>query len=148
MEKLLTFDKPKKVLSTEKHNKKFQSDSGMAGTYVPNMSKEDMNKWKAKHIKGEDERIEIRKTFNNGVQVLIIVYKKEYQPPKPSFPEYDGGGKDFYWEQANIFYHADCQRYDKRHHNVRISMNGKLDLTWDDFWNIQEAVKEAFEILL
>jgi len=27
-------------------------------------------------------------------------------------------------------------------------MNGKLDLTWDDFWDMQEAVKEALEIML
>ena len=50
MEKLLCFDKPKKVRSTEEHNKTYMSDSGIAGTYVPNMSEEDKNKWKAKHI--------------------------------------------------------------------------------------------------
>ena len=60
---LLSFDKPKKVRSAEEHNKMFSSDSGIAGTYVPNMSKEDQLKWKAKHIKGDDERIEIRKEF-------------------------------------------------------------------------------------
>jgi hypothetical protein len=147
MEKLLTFDKPKKVLTTEKHNKKFQSDSGIAGTYVPNMSKEDMNKWKAKHIKGEDERIEIRKTIECA-QLLIVVYKNAYQPSYPEFPEYDGGGKDAYWEQANEIYRHDRNCWEKRHQNVRISMNGKLDLTWDNFWDLQEVVKEAFEILL
>jgi len=147
MEKLLTFDKPKKVLSTEKHNKRFQSDSGVAGTYVPNMSEEDKNKWKAKHITGTDERIEIRKTIGCS-QLLIIVYKKAYQPSYPEFPEYDGGGKDAYWEDANNIYRVQRTAWEKRHQDVRISMNGKLDLTWDDFWDIQEAVKEAFEILL
>lgn len=126
MEKLLCFDKPKKVRSTEEHNKTYMSDSGIAGTYVPNMSEEDKNKWKAKHIKGDDERIEIRKTMN-GVQILIVVYKKE-RPVK--------------WNANNH------DEWYKRHQNVQMSMNGKLDMTWDEFWDINEAVKEAFEILL
>ena len=126
MEKLLCFDKPKKVRSTEEHNEIYMSDSGIAGTYVPNMSEEDKNKWKAKHIKGDDERIEIRKTMN-GVQLLIVVYKKE-RPVK--------------WNANNR------DEWHKRHQNVQMSMNGKLDMTWDDFWDINEVVKEAFEILL
>lgn len=144
---LLNFDKSQKIRSTKEHNEKYSSDSGIAGTYVPNMSEVDMNKWKAKYIKGDDERIEIRKTIN-GVQLLIVVYKNKYQPPKPTFPEYDGGSKDFYWKQANIFYNQECKEYAKRHQDIRISMNGKLDLTYDDFWDINEVVKEAFEILL
>jgi hypothetical protein len=141
------FRKTKKLRSGEEHNAQYTSDSGISGTYVPNMSDVDMNKWKAKHITGDDERIEIRKTFN-GVQLLIIVYKKLYQPPKPSFPEYDGGSKDFYWEQANIFNSQDCKRYAKRHNGIKISMNGKLDLTFNNFGDIQEVVREAIEILL
>lgn len=126
MKNVLDFEKPKKVRSTEEHNEKFQSDSGVAGTYVPNMSKEDMNKWKAKHIKGEDERVEIRKTIE-GVQLVIIVYKKA-RPAKWDYKKQD--------------------EWNKRHQDIRMSMNGKLDLTWDNFWDMQEAVKEALEIML
>lgn len=126
MKNVLDFEKPKKVRSTEEHNEKFQSDSGVAGTYVPNMSKEDMNKWKAKHIKGEDERVEIRKTIE-GVQLVIIVYKKA-RPVKWDYKKQD--------------------EWNKRHQDIRMSMNGKLDLTWDNFWDMQEAVKEALEIML
>lgn len=146
MEKLLWFVKPEKKHSTVEHNERFSSDSGVLGTYVPNMNDEDLYKWKAKHLTGDHERIEIRKTFG-GVQLLVIVYKKPYQPEKPQFPEYDGGGKDFYWEQANILYHADCERYEKRHQNVRISMNGKLDMTWTDWQDLHDAVDEALDIL-
>jgi hypothetical protein len=71
---ILDFDKPKKVRSTKEHNEMHQSDSGVAGTYVPNMSEEDNNKWKGKHVKGADERIEIRKNLDS--QLLVIVYKK------------------------------------------------------------------------
>jgi hypothetical protein len=126
MKNVLSFDKPKKIRSTEKHNEMFQSDSGIAGTYVPNMSKEDMDKWKAKHITGEDERVEIRKTIE-GVQLVIIVYKKA-RPAKWDYKKQD--------------------EWNKRHQDVRISMNGKLDLKWDDFWDMQDAVKEALEIML
>jgi len=126
MESLLSFEKPKKVKSTENHNETYQSDSGVAGTYVPNMSKADTLKWKAKHIQGADERIEIRKTLE-GVQLLVVVYKKE-NPVEYS--------------------HGDVKAWHKRHQNVRMSMNGKLDMTWENWWDLQEAVKEAFEILL
>jgi len=52
---ILTFEKPKKVRKTEEHNIKFMSDSGVNGTYVPNMSEDDMKRWKAKHIEGDNE---------------------------------------------------------------------------------------------
>lgn len=126
MKNVLDFEKPKKVRTTEEHNEMFSSDSGVAGTYVPNMSKEDMNKWKAKHITGEEERVEIRKTIE-GVQLVIIVYKKA-RPAKWDYKKQD--------------------EWNKRHQDIRMSMNGKLDLTWDNFWDMQEAVKEALEIML
>jgi hypothetical protein len=93
---ILSFDKPKKVRSADEHNAMHSSDSGVDGTYVPNMSAADMKKWKAKRIGGDDPRIEIRKTIsgkdpslakrnanrgyygssgNVSAQVLIIVRK-------------------------------------------------------------------------
>jgi putative sporulation protein YyaC len=74
---VLSFEEPKKLRETTEHNNMYVSDSGVAGTYVPNMSEEDRLKWKAKHIKGENERVEIRKGFK-GTQVVIIVYKDEH----------------------------------------------------------------------
>lgn len=59
---ILDFDKPKKARSTETHNDMHGSDSGVAGTYVPNMSAAAMKRWKAKQVQGADPRIEIRKT--------------------------------------------------------------------------------------
>lgn len=126
METILSFEKPKKVKSTKEHNDTYSSDSGIAGTYVPNMSKDDMNKWKGKHIKGNDERIEIRKSFD-GVQLLIVVYKN------PNPVEWDSDNGD---------------AYQKCHKDIKISMNGKLDLTMDDYFNMHEGIKEAIEILL
>ena len=59
---LLCWDKPEQKRPTTEHNDKFQSDSGVDGTFVPNMSEEDMDKWKAKKVGGTDPRVEIRKT--------------------------------------------------------------------------------------
>lgn len=81
---ILNWNKPKKVRETEEHNNMFASDSGVDGTYVPNMSQEDCHKWKAKHIKkGQDPRVEIRKTtigkkrgnqeWASSSQMLIVV---------------------------------------------------------------------------
>lgn len=77
---LINWDTPKKLRSTKEHNGIYVSDSGVPGTYVPNMSKEDQLKWKGKFInKGKDTaRIELRKTFthnNSYAQVLIIIEK-------------------------------------------------------------------------
>jgi len=45
---LISWDKPKKIRSTATHNRGHMSDSDIAGTYVPNMSKKDRAKWKGK----------------------------------------------------------------------------------------------------
>lgn len=122
---MLSFEKPKKLRKTKKHNKMYQSDSGIAGTYVPNMSKEDMNLWKAKHIKGNDERVEIRKTLN-GVQVLVIIYKNI----------------------RHTEWTADREEWSKNHKNVQISMNGKLQMSFYEYNEMTQAIKEAQGILL
>jgi hypothetical protein len=117
----------------------FQSDAGINGTYVPNMSKEDMNLWKAKHIKGDDERIEIRKTIE-GVQLLIVVYKKEYQPKYPKYPDTNN-------PTAYAKYKLKMAEWQKRHQNIKMSMNGKLDMTYVDCLDMTDAIKEAIQIL-
>lgn len=75
---ILNFDKPKKIRSTAEHNEMYVADCAPPGAYVPNMSQEDMCRWKAKHIKGDNERVEIRKTIegiDNYAQMLVVVYK-------------------------------------------------------------------------
>lgn len=71
----INWNKPKKIRSTEKYIIYF-SDSGIDGTYVPNMSREDMESWKGKRIGGDNKRIELRKTFNVKTyyaQMLIVI---------------------------------------------------------------------------
>lgn len=121
---LIDFNKPKKIRSTEEHNKMHSSDSGVAGTYVPNMSDADRKKWKGIHVKGTDERIEIRKTIG-GTQLLVIVYKNV---------------RFTHWKENQAEWY-------KNHNNVRMSMNGKLDMTFEEYDELTKVIEEAKEIL-
>lgn len=121
---LINFNKPAKVRTTAEHNKRFMSDSGVDGTYVPNMSDEAMKTWRGKHIKGEHERVEVRKTLG-GVQLVVVVYKDI---------------KFTHWSVSQSEWY-------KNHNNVRLSMNGKLDITFAEYDELVEVVKEAKEIL-
>ena len=70
----LTWDKPKQVLSKDQW-KSISADGAPPGVFQPNMSREDMKKWKAKLVKGSDgDRVEIRKTAGQ-TQLLLMVYK-------------------------------------------------------------------------
>lgn len=116
---ILDFDKPKKLTDSKTHNQTYQSDSGVAGTYVPNMSDDDNKKFKAKRVGGVDERIEIRVSLS-GVQMVVKVFKEENNKP---------------------------QEYWKRHKIVQMSMNGKLNLSLEDWENVTQAIEEAKSLL-
>lgn len=112
------------------------SDSGVDGTYVPNMSKADNERWKAKHITGENERIEIRVSIH-GVQVVIVVRK--FAPvPYPKYAKYT--------DRMEV-YEQQRKRALEAKDNIKISMNGSLWLSHADWRNMTTAVKEAEEIL-
>jgi hypothetical protein len=79
---LLCFDKPKKAHSTEDHNIACSSDCGIPGTYVPNMSRKDLAKWKGKVVgtrRGKPQ-VEIRK---DGFVIVVGLkgYKYKYYDP-------------------------------------------------------------------
>lgn len=75
---LLKWDKPKKLTPTDEHNDNYSSDSGVNGTYVPNMSNKDMQEWKAS-MHGQKKpplHVIIRKTSQNHVQMKLVVYDR------------------------------------------------------------------------
>lgn len=77
---MINWGKPEKLRPTVEHYEMFQSEAEAAGTYVPNMSDDDKQAWKGKHInKGKDNaRIEVRKTFSardNYAQMLMVIAK-------------------------------------------------------------------------
>ena len=50
MTSLISWEKPKKTRTKEEHNAYYQSDSEVPGTYVSNISNDDMKKWKGKIV--------------------------------------------------------------------------------------------------
>ena len=74
---ILYWDKPSKVMSNEQW-RSIVADCAPPGVYTPNMSQKDELRWKAKFTgerkAAEDKCVEIRKTTDNGVQMLIRVY--------------------------------------------------------------------------
>lgn len=122
MMSILSWDKPAKLRSSEEHAAIYSSDGGPPGTYVPNMSEEDMGKWKAKltGTKRGFPQIEIRKSFSN--QMLIIVslggYSYKYYTPEKT--------KD---------------------KNIHISVNGPLQMTFEEMQEMNVAIEEAREFL-
>lgn len=116
----MSFEKPKQLRSYTEHNEIYSSDTEINGTYVPNMSAEDMNKYKAKHIKGKDERIEIKKTFGS-TQVVAVVYKNTVD--------------------------SDWRNNVEGHQNVRISANSKIHMSFDDWAEFIAAIEEAKQLI-
>jgi molecular chaperone DnaK (HSP70) len=124
---ILTFEKPKKVRSTEEHNDMYSSDCGVEGTYVPNMSDEDNEKWKAKYISGEYPRIEIRKCFNDY----------EWKEKPPGYCRRPSGN---YSSQVCINVYTDG--------GVVMSMNSRSGFASKDWNDLQQAVTEAKQWLI
>lgn len=114
---VLQFDKPKKIRSTEENNEMYKADNAPPGVYVPNMSVEDMLKWKAKKVSGQSERVEIRKTISfpewNAAQMVCVVFK-----------DLENNGPA-----------------------VKITSNGKLIFSRQEWENFKAGVEEAFKIL-
>jgi hypothetical protein len=114
-------------------------DGGPEGGYVPQMSTTDAQRWKAKqfNLGKENARIELRKTFsgvNNGqgsTQVTMFV----------ALDGWDFASKSEHRTAANAdsgWFHNDTRGL-----NVRMSMNGPLLMTFDQFREIEQIVFEA-----
>ena len=143
---ILSFDTPKKARTTEEHNEMHMSES-VPGTFALNMSNNDMIKFRAKHIKGKDERIEI-KTLIGGANINIFVYKT---PSNIVYPIYEKiitaphGTSEHYKQYAE--YDNLRKQYLDRHYFVRFSTNGKINITFEEWNKIIGAVEEAKQIL-
>lgn len=121
---ILSWDKPEKVMSIEEWAS-WQADSAPPGTYVPNMSKEDVRRWKAKRVgfKAGHPQIEIRKDST----VIIVSLHGGYK--------YKG-------------YSADrVGAYNTDNINLHIATAGPIQWTWEEWAECQEAIKEAREAL-
>src|ERR1700735_2448356 len=116
---ILMWDKPERVQSV-KDWKSQSFEDGPTGGYLPNMSPEDEQRWKAKLV-GKTTgfpQVQIRKT-TKGAQFLFIVrlgdaYKYSHDQPETT-----------------------------KGINVHISLNGPAMMTFEDVDNMQKAIAEA-----
>lgn len=121
MSSLLSWEQPKRLKSTEEWQER-SADGAPPGVYVPNMSKDDQLKWKAKLIgkNSETPRIEIRKTGRlTFTQMLVIVSLGNGYRYKHYKPENTLGT------------------------NVHISLNGPMRLTFEEMNEFSQAINEA-----
>lgn len=124
--RFISWEKPKKARTAEEHNDLHSSDSGVDGTFVPNMSDEDLYRWKGKLVKLRTPKgdpaayqVELRKSIR-GTQIVVIVATNGYRY------------KNLKPEQT-------------RDINVHVSLNGGLQLTdeeWDEFKAVVDEAKE------
>lgn len=128
---------PRRLATSAKdYAESYVFDDGPAGGYDGNMSQADKLRWKAKLFnKGKpDSRVELRKTFDSTQLVIIVALNgwayKTHEKPEVAV---SGSGR---WFTSTLG------------PNVRMSMNGPLMLTFDQFHEIDEAVKEAHKALL
>lgn len=113
---ILMWAAPKKVRTTEEHNREYSSSSEVPGTYVPNMSKDDKYAWKAKMVGTQSPplRVEIRKTFSGS----DIMGRSAYG----------------HYAQVVIVVTEDA---------VQMSANGKIIMSSKEFHDLELAIKEA-----
>lgn len=121
---VLSWDKPEKIMSTEDWQR-ISADSAPPGVYTPNMSEDDMRKWKAKYVGGENRRVEIRKTVTGPAR-------------KRRHPSAYLGDTQVNYAQLLII--VDDQ-------GVRMSANGTADFDYPEFFNMRMAVAEAMTVL-
>ena len=129
---ILSWDTPAKARSSKEHTTMYSSDSGVPGTYVPNMDEADMAKWKAKLVgaRSDHPRVEIRKSIG-GVQLLVIVCAD----PAP----YPVSGD---WKAVDVWRRSGTAC------NVSMSMNGTLRMGFGDWAEFDQAISEAHQALV
>lgn len=121
---ILSWDKPAQVVSKEEWASN-QADSAPPGTYVPNMSKDDIRRWKAKRVgfKAGHPQIEIRK----NTTVIVVSLHGGYK-----YKSYGRGG------------YCDPGTEDI---NLHIATAGPIRWTWQEWAECQEAIAEARAVL-
>lgn len=125
---ILSWDKPKRARTPKEHAETFGAEDAPPGVYVPNMSDEDAEKWKAK-VTGQKRgilQVEIRKRIRSTQLTLIVCSK---------------GGYVHKW-------HGETDRHPTEGINIHLSINGPLQMTFHEMDEMQDAVAEARLALL
>lgn len=124
---ILYWDKPAPIMSAEERAATYVADSAPPGVYVPNMSREDALRWKAKltghKAKPPHPQVEIRRA---GLVIIVSLgggYRyKFYGDPKRPYLATDGV-------------------------NIHLASSGPQQMTFDSFAEMVQAIAEAREYL-
>jgi len=110
---ILSWDKPQRQETYEEWASRHVADSAPPGVYVPNMSKEDRRKWKAKLVgkRSGDLTVEIRRECGS----LVVIKVGTVRHGKKIMADYD----------------------------IAISANGPIWLTLKECEEMQQAINEA-----
>ena len=116
MATVINWGKPRKIHSSADHVEMYQSDSGVPGTYMPNMSDADIKAWKGKVVGSttSSPQVEIRKDS----MVIVVSLGGGYQ-------------YKFYKRERTVGI------------NIHISMAGPTQLTFKEWDEMKVAVEEA-----
>jgi len=117
---LIMWNKPKKIMTKETRRNRFQSDCGVPGTYVPNISGEDRKRWKGKIVgkTTDSPQVEIRK--NEFVIVVSL-------------------GEGYKYKYYN--------RDETKGINLHIGASGPIQLTFEEWNEMKKVVEEALQVL-
>lgn len=172
MTQVLRWDVPKKVMTSDQWAKNYGFDGGPTGGYQPNMSQADQDAWKAK-ITGKKlgyPQVEIRKS---GIVIIVnLGAGYNYKHYRAEDERYAGTYEDFIEKEAkrnfdryNSYAHMkefqtmegarkDAKRTYPRTHfekyknplkgiNVHIACAGPIQLTFEEFAEMNQAIEEA-----
>jgi hypothetical protein len=136
---VLIWEKPKKVESSEEWARNNNADGAPPGMYVSNMSEDDRLKWKAK-IVGKTlgyPQVEIRKD-----STVIVLSLHGYKYKHYNTRQTDENIKKWAPSRPN-----DVGRWPTGSPVVHVASAGPLQLTMEEFTDMQCAFDEAFAVL-
>lgn len=133
---ILSWDKPAKARSHDDHVANTSADGAPPGCYVPNMSREDAMKWKAKVVgaKVGFPQVEIRR---DGVVIVLSLRGYKYK-------QYD-----LRLSEENIKKWKSYGWYSKSEEPtlVHIATSGPMQFTMQELNEFQQAIAEGIEHL-
>jgi hypothetical protein len=145
---ILMWDKPQKVQSTQEWKDAHGFDGGPVGGFVPNMSKNDEERWKAKltGVKLGFPQVEIRKSTAGAQMTIIVNLGKGYNYKHYLAISKTYGGKtpaDFRYPMTQ----DEIDRYAARDStagiNVHVALNGAAQMSFQDIEDMHLAISEA-----
>lgn len=146
---VLQWDRPKRAMPKEEWKEAYGFDGGPVGGFMPNMSKEDAERWKAKlsGTRTSFPQVEIRRQCGPSLMLIIVNLGAGYSY-KGRTPAYDveatsrwtsdrGGMKAMSMIDALANQSITCGT------QIHVSMNGPSLMDFDEMADMHRAIAEA-----